>query len=375
MAKLSKIGKITLGSILLFTIVVTVLECLVIYFHVSLVSDFTLDEHGKGISTADLIYHSIFLFSLLFQILLVADALHYRNTIQIVALVIFNLLSLAYAGIQLYQHKILEDEGLDKAEWNPKNRGKFTSPEDTKKYFEKRIRPLEYTIIGLVTMYFNIFTFLSYKLMTEFGWENYKTYSADVKIRNAYVELTILQTLIKMDVFFVLSYAVQLIPSHQIGYPNWMFETVLICVLGPVMLLLAWWAATKEQKYAVLVVINILFLSEGYLLYRLVRVNIKRDPDPYRFTRRFLSFFLATTFVLVAITIVYAIICFRNMMRGTYVLTVFGIDDVSVPPGDAYTLFEDQQPNSPTSPRKSNRMSQIEQNRLSKLNSPRILLD
>ncbi|CAG8726592.1 12461_t:CDS:2, partial [Ambispora leptoticha] len=86
MAKLSNVGKYTLASIIIYTIVATVLECLVIYFHVSFVSNFTLDEKGKGISDADLIYHAIFLFSLIFQILLVADALHHRNTIQIVAL-------------------------------------------------------------------------------------------------------------------------------------------------------------------------------------------------------------------------------------------------------------------------------------------------
>ncbi|CAG8752614.1 4335_t:CDS:1, partial [Ambispora leptoticha] len=298
------------------------------------------------------------------------------------ALVVFNLLSLAYAGIQLYQHKILEDEGLNQASWTPLHPGEFANPDDAKRYFEMRLRPFEYIIIGLVTIYFNIFTFLSYKLMVEFGWENYKKYSADVKIRNAYVALTILQTLIKMDVFFVLSYAVQLIPSQRIGYSDSMFETILICALGPLMLLLAWWAVTKEQKYGVLIVINLLCLCEGYLLYRLVRVNMKRDPDddPYLYTRRFLTFFLTTTFVLVAITIVYAIICFRNMIRGTYVLTVFGDEDVSMPPGDAFTLFggvplSPDLPTSPTSPKKSNRMSQIEQNRVSKLSSARIVLD
>ncbi|CAG8758800.1 3098_t:CDS:2, partial [Racocetra persica] len=102
---------------------------------------------------------------------------------------------------------------------------------------------------------------------------------------------------------------------------------VLVFFFGTAMLVMAWFSVTMEMKYLLLSVINIYSLSLIYWLYRLITVNIKLqtdDEDPYRFTRRFLTFFLATIVILVLATIIYSIICFRNMLRGLYVLTVFG---------------------------------------------------
>ncbi|CAG8638760.1 10156_t:CDS:2, partial [Cetraspora pellucida] len=328
MFKLTLIGKITFISIILQAIIITVLEAFVIYFHVNFVKQYQLTPQGDGISEADLIYHAIFILSLFFQILLAADALWHRNTVQIIALVMFNFLSLIYAGIQLYQHQILEDEGTIGAKYKPDTSlFSINDPEAPKIYYQARMRPLEHTIIGLISGFSVYLAFMSYLLSKEFGWENYKTYSADLLVRNTYLYLTVLQTLIKMDVFFIGSYALQLIPSQQIGYSYSIIEVALVFFFGTLMLLLAWFSVTMELKYLLLSVINIYSLSLIYWVYRLVTVNIKTSTDgtdPYQFTRRFLSFFLATTFALVAFTVFYSVVCFRNMMRGIYVLTVFG---------------------------------------------------
>ncbi|CAG8648570.1 5492_t:CDS:2, partial [Scutellospora calospora] len=124
----------------------TALEASVIYLHVSFVSQYGLDSVGQGISKVDLIYHSIFILSLFFQIILAADALWHRNIVQIIALVIFNLLSLSYAGIH-------EDYGTKNATYNPTNpiflpKG---DPNAAKNYYEPIVRPIEYTIIALVS--------------------------------------------------------------------------------------------------------------------------------------------------------------------------------------------------------------------------------
>jgi hypothetical protein len=58
----------------------------------------------------------------------------------------------------------------------------------------------------------------------------------------------------------------------------------------------------------------------------------KGNYDPYEFTRRLLTFFLATTICLVLATIYYAIVCFKNMMHGIYVLTVYGLPGQQQPP-------------------------------------------
>ncbi|KAF0560072.1 conserved fungal protein [Gigaspora margarita] len=387
MFKLSTIGKITIISIILQAIINTILECFVIYLHVSLVSQYELDSNStgqllQGISEADLIYHAIFIISLFFQILLVVDALWRRNSVQIVALVIFNLLSLAYAGIQLNQHQILEEQGTNKASYNPKDpmfqKGDAyrNTPKD---YFEPRMRPIEHTIIGLISVFSIYLAFMSYLLTKEFGWENYRTYSADVRVRDAFWNLTILQTLIKMDVFFIGSYALQLIPSNQIGYYSKVPEIALVFFFGTLILLISWVSVMYEMKYLLLSAINLYGISVIYWAYRLISICIpsSSETDPYEFTRRFLIFFLAVILILVLITVLYSIICFRNMMRGLYVLTVFGrpenepegrspyvgTNNNYLGPNNNY-LGTDDNLESPSSKRMSNRESAIRQQQL-----------
>ncbi|CAG8503248.1 6355_t:CDS:2 [Dentiscutata heterogama] len=224
-----------------------------------------MDSVGYGISEADLIYHSIFIISLFFQILLVVDALWNRNTVQIVALVKFNLLTLAYAAIQLYQHEILEDQGTLNANYTPIN--PIFSEHDRnapKIYYEARMRPIEHTIIALISAFSIYLAVMSYLLTKEFGWENYRTYSADIRVRDTFWNLTILQTLIKMDVFFIGSYALQLIPSQQIGYYSSIAEIVLVFFFGTLTLLISWISVVKEMKYLLLSAINLYSISLIY---------------------------------------------------------------------------------------------------------------
>ncbi|RIB01980.1 hypothetical protein C2G38_1992071 [Gigaspora rosea] len=324
---LSVLGKITLISIILQAIVITILEAFVIYFHVNFVSQYKLNPIGEGISEADLIYHAIFGISLFFQVLLVIDALRHRNSVQIVALVIFNLLSLAYAGIQLFQHQILEVLVTLNATYSPTN--PIFSQDDMdapKYYYELMMIPLEHTIFGLICVFSVYLAFMSYMLTKEFGWKNYKIYTANPQVRNALLILTILQTLIKMDVFFIGSYALQLIPSQKIGYYSSVIEIALVFFFGTFMLLMAWFSVSMEMKYLLLSVINLYSVSLIYWAFRFITINLPTQSgfDPYEFTRRFLTFFLVVTFVLVLITVHYSIICFRNMMRGIYIFAVYG---------------------------------------------------
>ncbi|GBB85985.1 hypothetical protein RclHR1_12410005 [Rhizophagus clarus] len=323
--KFSLVGKITFTSTVIYCLALSALESLVVYFHHSFVVKFILSRQGKGISDSDLIYHGIFISSLIYQVAFCAYSLITRNSIQLMALVVFNILSLAYAGVQIYQHIILEEQGTVGAQFIPDD--EFKTAEDAKYYFVNKMRPIEYIIASIVLVFSIYLSLLSYKLTKEFGWENYKTYSADLKVRKAYVSLTILQTLVKLDIFFIMSYAIQLIPSKLIGSPETIFETILVFVIGFLLSSLAWYSVDKEMKYILLIVINLCCFSLAYMAYRLVGINTPLDSDgtdPYQFTRRLLTFTLSVTFVLVCATVYYGIVCFRNMARGIYVYTVYG---------------------------------------------------
>ncbi|RIB13271.1 hypothetical protein C2G38_1975230 [Gigaspora rosea] len=340
---ISILGKITLISIILQAIVITILEAFVIYFHVKFLSQYKLNPIGEGIFETDLIYHAIFIFSLFFQVILVTDALWHRNSIQIVAL---NLLSLAYAGIQLFQHLMLEDAGTINATYAPTDPIFPKDDSDApKEYYEAKMRPLEQAIIVLICIFSVYLAFMSYLLTKEFGWKIYKIYSADPQVRKALSNLTILQALIKIDVFFIGSYVLQLIPSQKLGYYSSVLEISLVFVSGTVTLLMAWFSVSREMKYLLLSVINLSSVSLIYWGYRLITINLPRSGfDPYQFTRGFLTFFLVTIFVLVLITVYYSIICFRNMMRGVYIFAVYGQSENEAAGGSPSSSIDNLEP-------------------------------
>ncbi|CAG8465165.1 3970_t:CDS:2 [Diversispora eburnea] len=272
--KISITGKITLASVVLQAIVVTVLECFVIYYHVTCVSLFELDNQGEGISEADLIYHAIFILALCYQVVLAVDS-------------------------------IVNNVGLNDAKFKYSDTENYPDSQYAINYFRSKMRPLEYIIIGIVAGFSLYLALVSFKLSI-----------ADTRIRKAYILLSILQTLIKMDVFFVGAYAIQLIPSQKIGYSTSILETVILFICGTLLLLMAWFSISHELKFVLLVVINCLCFSLIYFVWKLVKVNMKpkEGVDPYQFTRKFLTFFLSVTLFLVILTIIYASLCFRNMI-------------------------------------------------------------
>ncbi|CAO3590348.1 unnamed protein product [Absidia cylindrospora] len=60
--------------------------------HLKLVGNCQMTPVGNGVSESDLIYHSLFIASQIFQVILCIDALMQRNTAQLCALLMFGLL-------------------------------------------------------------------------------------------------------------------------------------------------------------------------------------------------------------------------------------------------------------------------------------------
>lgn len=161
---------ITVGLITLQALLVCSLESYVVYQHLGLVSNCSLTTVGEGISTSDLIYHGLFMAAQIFQIILALDALHQRNTAQLYALVLFDLLVIVYGAIQLEQHIILEDVGCGSDRWAPVNPGEFTGIDQAKAYYESKMRPVEYTIIALIPIFFLVLSWFAYRLNKTFAW-------------------------------------------------------------------------------------------------------------------------------------------------------------------------------------------------------------
>lgn len=137
------------------------------------------------------------------------------------------------------------------------------------------------------------------------------------------IHLSILLTLLKLDFYFIFSYAAQLIPSAKLSYDATNVEMILVFVLGALGLALGFYAIYKENKWFMGTFLLCSILSLIYFLFRLGRVAMPRDPlnDPYEFTRRFLIFTIVITAILNLATIVMTGLTFYNLWNGVRVFT------------------------------------------------------
>jgi hypothetical protein len=135
------------------------------------------------------------------------------------------------------------------------------------------------------------------------------------------ITTSLLLTLLKLDFFFVFSFAAQLIPSQRLGYQDTITETVLVFIFGGIGLSLALIAVYQENKIAMLTFIIGGFLSIVYFIYRIVIIARPRPEgaDPYLHTRQFLIFTTAVAAALILITICVAIKCFLNVKNGIFI--------------------------------------------------------
>ena len=134
--------------------------------------------------------------------------------------------------------------------------------------------------------------------------------------------ISVLLTLLKLDFYFVFSYAAQLIPSQKLDYDETVAETVLVFVLGAIGLSIAMLAVYQENLWMMGSFILGCVAAFAYLLYTLVRITIPRPTtDPYQFTRRFLIFTVVVTMALVLVTMGVAIKVFLNLRSGIFVFS------------------------------------------------------
>ncbi|CAG8446763.1 5455_t:CDS:2 [Funneliformis mosseae] len=137
----------------------------------------------------------IFIIFQLYQLWFCFNAIFAQNTIQLFAITIVNTICSVYSFVQIAEVKIWYTD------LNNSCSQKFTKQTNTKLYD----LPL---IITLVT-FLLLMGFLAFKLYQQFGWKIYKKIGGSPKIQTIYRRQLILVILLKVDLIFLLLFAIE----------------------------------------------------------------------------------------------------------------------------------------------------------------------
>ncbi|KAF9201355.1 hypothetical protein BGZ49_008386, partial [Haplosporangium sp. Z 27] len=253
-------------------------------------------------------YHVIFIVAQLFQLILLCDAMFNKNTIQIIAIVVFNWAMVGYAGVQVKQASDILVRDDDQYPIF----GTILDIFEARNTPYHASKPYEFTVLGLMIILASVFAFVAYRLYKEFGWSIYKKIGADLAMRDMYKVYQIFIMILKFDIFFQLGFSAQflavVILQHEIEdsmYPlsatdmrNILIVHLILSTGASIVLpFLAWWSLKRESKIAMSCFLTGAFGTLVYNIYKLSQVTV-READRFAGAQKFLIFFYYVVFLL-----------------------------------------------------------------------------
>lgn len=201
-------------------IVLSIVQCLIMVglestLYANILSFFHLgfgNLENTGSQAITLVYFTLFILGQIVYLLLVLNSVYGRNTLQVLATTIFNLLLFGYTIVQHTQILRLK-RGLELCLGfaQPVNDVEFaqlglcTSFTAT---YQEAFDILDSTIsirastIALMIVFNILGSFVAYKLFAELGWSIYKEQGADIKRRTILQRYHIFILLLKLNVYF-----------------------------------------------------------------------------------------------------------------------------------------------------------------------------
>ncbi|KZP32210.1 hypothetical protein FIBSPDRAFT_916440 [Athelia psychrophila] len=242
------------------------------------------------------VYVGIFALAHAFQFAMAVDAVYARNTLQFMALAIFNALFLLYAVIQITEIKAIGADLKTGISHIPV--GTLTT-----------IIPIVIAVAEL------IYIGLAWKIYHEFGWKVYKFLGADRRIKQMFGYYQVFQCLVKFDVFFWIGFSVQFI-WIVLEPGDWeYYVTCAALPLSIVLLVEGHLAARHENKWMMITFMTGCTSGLVYFVYKLVKVWSGRTGK-YQLVWKSLSTFSVISIMLLLTTFIFACIVMHNFGRG-----------------------------------------------------------
>ncbi|KAG8220078.1 hypothetical protein J3R82DRAFT_1096 [Butyriboletus roseoflavus] len=205
------------------------------------------------------VYLSVFALAHVFQFVLAVDAVYARNTLQFICLILFNLLFLLYAIIQIGE---IQNSTTTSA-------GVIHIP----------VSILTNIIPAVISAAEISYIALGWKIYNEFGWKVYKFLGADRRIKKMYASYQIFHCLIKFDLFFWVGFCVQFI-WLVLSNTDWEYYVTWAALpLSVVLIVEGHLAARHENRWMMATFMAGCIGALVYFVYKTYKLLKYRDTD------------------------------------------------------------------------------------------------
>ncbi|KAG0048719.1 hypothetical protein BGZ83_006383 [Gryganskiella cystojenkinii] len=245
------------------------------------------------------VYYFLFILAEIFAVGLLWDAAIHKNSLQVVAFTLFEWCMVSYSGLQIWQHdQLVKDIGIP--------------AELLVRLGDSTTRLFLFTQLGVQIVACSGITLLTWRLYSEFGWLVFQKLGADVSLRTEMMkEYRLLFTLLKLDAFFFLAYAIQIATLTDKLWQKGLIEVAVAIPLS---------ALRHENKVTMSGFISCLGLLIAYMTYRIYAlyqtVTGDRMTDPYFLSRKTMTVFAALTLFMTVLALINAIVMVCNFNKG-----------------------------------------------------------
>ncbi|RKP40478.1 hypothetical protein BJ085DRAFT_18959, partial [Dimargaris cristalligena] len=262
---------------------------------------------------AIVVYFALYIAAQLFQVYLCLNATYNKNTIQVIALAVFNFCLFGYSIVQVFQREKSISAIVD------------LLPDSTIAETSKLSLPktFGYVVISLAAVFALALIFQAYRLYQVYGWSVYKKIGADMRMRRIYRSYQIFIVFLKVDVFFFVGFSVQyivlvIIPSESIV--DLVIHVIVSLCISIVLLSVAFISVRREHRVGMVVFLLGLL---GLFIYFIIKLYQIHNPssflyncEPFGSSRIVLSMFLVLDILLDIVTGAVAYMTLKNFGNG-----------------------------------------------------------
>ncbi|KAJ1994718.1 hypothetical protein H4R33_000141 [Dimargaris cristalligena] len=228
---------------------------------------------NAAIKNADaiVVYFALYIAAQLFQVYLCLNATYNKNTIQVIALAVFNFCLFGYSIVQVFQREKSISAIVD------------LLPDSTIAETSKLSLPktFGYVVISLAAVFALALIFQAYRLYQVYGWSVYKKIGADMRMRRIYRSYQIFIVFLKVDVFFFVGFSVQyivlvIIPSESIV--DLVIHVIVSLCISIVLLSVAFISVRREHRVGMVVFLLGLL---GLFIYFIIKLYQIHNPSSF----------------------------------------------------------------------------------------------